>query len=108
MPVVTVTDANFDAEVLKSELPVLVDFWAAWCGPCRMVAPIIEELADDYADRVKFAKLDVDANPLKASQFNIRSIPNMIVFKGGRAVDSIVGAMPKAAIAQRLDTAITR
>jgi thioredoxin 1 len=108
MPVVTVTDANFDSEVLKSDLPVLVDFWAAWCGPCRMVAPIIEELSGDYSGKVKFAKIDVDANPQKASQFNIRSIPNMIVFRGGRAVDSIVGAMPKAAIAQRLDAAITR
>lgn len=106
MPVVTVTDANFDSEVLKSDLPVLVDFWAAWCGPCRMVAPIIEELSSDYSGKVKFAKLDVDANPQKATQFNIRSIPNMIVFRGGRAVDSIVGAMPKAAIAQRLDAAI--
>ncbi len=107
MPVVTVTDANFDTEVLKSNIPVLVDFWAAWCGPCRMVAPVIEELSADYAGRVKFAKLDVDANPTKASQFNIRSIPNMIVFHGGRPVDSIVGAMPKAAIAQRLEAAIS-
>lgn len=108
MPVVTVTDANFDIEVLKSDLPVLVDFWAAWCGPCRMVAPLIEELAGEYSGKVKFAKLDVDANPQKASQFNIRSIPNMIVFKGGRPVDSIIGAMPKASIAQRLDDALSR
>jgi thioredoxin 1 len=106
MPVIALTDDNFDQEVLKSGLPVLVDFWAAWCGPCRMVAPIIEELAGDYAGRVKFAKLDVDANPAKSSQFNIRSIPNMILFRDGKPVDSIVGAMPKAALAQRLDAAI--
>jgi thioredoxin 1 len=108
MSVITLSDDNFDQEVLKSDLPVLVDFWAAWCGPCRMVAPIIEDLAGEYAGKVKFAKLDVDANPRMASQFNIRSIPNMIVFKGGRPVDSLVGAMPKAAIAQRLDEAISR
>jgi len=108
MSVITLNDANFDQEVLQSEIPVLVDFWAAWCGPCRMVAPIIEELSSEYAGRVKFAKLDVDANPQKASQYQIRSIPNMIVFKNGRAVDSIIGAMPKAAIAQRLEEAIWR
>jgi thioredoxin 1 len=106
MPVIALTDDSFDQEVLKSGLPVLVDFWASWCGPCRMVAPIIEELADEYAGRIKFAKLDVDANPSKSSQFNIRSIPNMILFRDGKPVDSIVGAMPKAALAQRLDAAI--
>lgn len=106
MPVTVVNDDNFDQEVLKSGLPVLVDFWAAWCGPCRMVAPIIEELSNDYSGRIKFAKLDVDANPQKASQFNIRSIPNMILFKDGHPIDSIIGAVPKAAIAQRLDAAL--
>lgn len=106
MSVITLNDSNFDQEVLKSDIPVLVDFWAAWCGPCRMVAPIIEELSSEYSGRVKFAKLDVDANPQKAGQYNIRSIPNMIVFKNGRPVDAIIGAMPKAAIAQRLEAAI--
>jgi len=103
MPVTTLTDSNFDQEVLQSTVPVFVDFWAAWCGPCRMVAPIVEELAESYGGRVKFAKLDVDANPAKAGQYNIRSIPNMMIFKDGRMVDSIVGAMPKAALAARID-----
>jgi thioredoxin 1 len=104
MPVVHLTDATFDQEVMKSNTPVLVDFWAAWCGPCRMVAPIIEELAQDYNGKIKFAKLDVDANPVKAGQYGIRSIPTMAVFKNGQIVDTIIGAMPKAAIASRLDS----
>jgi thioredoxin 1 len=108
MPVIHLTDAEFDQEVLQSSLPVLVDFWAAWCGPCRMVAPIIDELSNDYAGRVKITKLDVDANPGKAGQFGIRSIPTMVLFKGGQIVDTLVGAMPKAAIAQRLDAALSR
>jgi len=106
MPVVHLTDGNFDQEVLKSETPVLVDFWAAWCGPCRMVGPIVEELSNDYQGKIKMTKLDVDANPQKSAQFGIRSIPTMLIFKNGQIVDTLIGAMPKPAIAARLDAAI--
>ncbi|MDQ7798917.1 MAG: thioredoxin [Candidatus Edwardsbacteria bacterium] len=108
MSVAHLTDGNFDQEVLKSDLPVLVDFWAAWCGPCRMVGPIIEELSNDYQGKIKMTKLDVDANPQKSSQFGIRSIPTMLIFKNGQIVDTLVGAMPKPAIAARLDAAINK
>lgn len=108
MSVAHLTDANFDQEVLKSNIPVLVDFWAAWCGPCRMVGPIIEELSNDYQGRFKMTKLDVDANPQKSSQFGIRSIPTMMIFKNGQIVDTLIGAMPKPAIAARLDAAINK
>lgn len=108
MSVAHLTDANFDQEVLKSNIPVLVDFWAAWCGPCRMVGPIIEELSEDYQGKVKMTKLDVDANPQKSAQFGIRSIPTMMIFKDGQIVDTLIGAMPKPAIAARLDAAINK
>jgi len=108
MAVAHLTDANFDQEVLKSNVPVLVDFWAAWCGPCRMVGPIIEELSGDYQGKVKMTKLDVDANPQKSAQFGIRSIPTMMIFKNGQIVDTLIGAMPKPAIAARLDAAINK
>lgn len=108
MAVAHLTDANFDQEVLKSNVPVLVDFWAAWCGPCRMVGPIIEELSGDYQGKVKMTKLDVDANPQKSAQFGIRSIPTMMIFKNGQIVDTLIGAMPKPAIAARLDAATNK
>jgi thioredoxin 1 len=108
MPVSHLNDATFDQEVLKSDIPVLVDFWAAWCGPCRMVGPIIEELATDYQGRMKMTKLDVDANPQKSAQFGIRSIPTMMIFKNGQIVDTLIGAMPKPAIAARLEAAINK
>jgi thioredoxin 2 len=98
-----VTDATFAAEVERSPLPVLVDAWAAWCGPCRTIAPAIEELAVELAGRVRVAKLNVDENPVTASRFDIRSIPTLLVIAGGREADRIVGAQPKQAIRARLD-----
>ncbi len=100
---VTGTDANFQEEVLQSDLPVLVDFWAAWCGPCRVIAPTIEELASEYEGRAKVVKLDVDANPQTAMAYNIRSIPTLLLFKGGRPVDQMVGVVPKPMLVQKLD-----
>ena len=100
---VTVTDATFAAEVERSPLPVLVDAWAAWCGPCRTIAPTIDELAVELAGRVRVAKLNVDENPATAGRFDIRSIPTLLVIAGGREVDRIVGAQPKHAIRARLE-----
>jgi len=99
---VTVTDANFATEVERSPLPVLLDMWAPWCGPCRMVGPFVEELAKEMAGRVRVAKLNVDENPATAARFNVQSIPTLLVLKNGREVERIVGAQPKAAIVQRL------
>ncbi|MBM3958435.1 MAG: thioredoxin [SAR202 cluster bacterium] len=101
-----VTDQNFDQEVLKSTLPVLVDFWAEWCGPCKMIAPVVEELATTYDGKVKITKLDVDANPETAGKYGIRSIPTMLIFKGGKPVGQVVGAVPKSMLQQRLEAAI--
>ena len=98
----TVTDATFAAEVEQSPVPVVVHMWAPWCGPCRMIAPVIDELAGQMAGRVRFAKVNVDENPATASRFNVRSIPTLLVVKGGREVDRIVGVEPKSEIPRRL------
>ena len=102
-PTITGTDANFEAEVLNSDQPVLVDFWATWCGPCRTIAPTIEELASDYDGRARVVKLDVDNNPQTAMKYGIRSIPSLLFFKGGRPVDQMVGVVPKKVLAEKLD-----
>lgn len=100
----TVNDSTFQSEVLAADKPVLVDFWAAWCGPCRMIAPVIEELAGDYDGRATVAKLDVDANPETAARYGISSIPTVLVFKNGLVVDKVVGAVSKKSLAARLDS----
>jgi thioredoxin 2 len=102
----TVTDATFSGDVERSALPVLLDAWAPWCGPCRMVAPIIDALAAELAGRVRVAKLNVDENPATAARFNLSSIPTLLVLKAGREVDRIVGAQPKAEIMRRLERVI--
>ena len=101
-----VSSADFDAKVLKSDVPVLVDFWAEWCGPCKAIGPSIEQLAQEYAGRAKVVKLDVDSDPVIASQFGVMSIPALLVFKGGKVVDQMVGAAPKATIAQLIERAL--
>lgn len=103
---ITLTDKNFSAEVLNADMPVLVDFWAAWCGPCRMIAPTIDELARDYAGRVKVGKLNVDDNGNTAAQYGIMSIPTLLLFKDGKAVDKVVGAVPKRDLQRRLDAVL--
>jgi len=101
--VTSASDATFQAEVLNSPLPVLVDFWAPWCGPCRMVAPVVQELADEYAGRVKFVKLNTDENMETASSYGIMSIPTLGIFKNGKLIDGVVGAVPKRTLKERLD-----
>lgn len=100
----TFTEDNFEDEVLKSDKPVLVDFWATWCGPCRMIAPIIDQLAVEFAGQVKVGKVDVDNNNGIASSYNVRSIPTLIFFKNGQMVDTIVGATSKDAITQKINS----
>ena len=101
-----VTDSDFEQEVLESETPVLVDFWAEWCAPCKMVAPILDDLSQEYDGKIKFTKVDVDTNPQTAMKYGIRSIPTLLVFKGGSPVDQVVGAVPKAVLKKRLDSAL--
>ncbi len=107
MKPVQVEDSNFQAEVLNSSIPVLVDFWAVWCGPCKMIAPVVEELAKDYDGKLKVTKMDVDSNPKTAMQYGIRSIPTLLVFKGGQVVEQIVGAVPKRHLVDKVTPHLT-
>jgi thioredoxin 1 len=101
-----VTDSDFGEKVLEADSPVLVDFWAEWCMPCRLIHPIIEELAEEYDGKVGFAKLDVDSNPQTSLQYGVRSIPTLILFKDGKPADQMVGAMPKSALKSRIDASL--
>jgi thioredoxin 1 len=103
---VEVNDSNFDQMVLQSKTPVLVDFWAVWCGPCHMVAPVVEELAGEYEGKVTFTKLNVDENPKTASQYGIMSIPTLLIFKDGAPVSNIIGFRPKAELKKSIDAVL--
>ena len=101
-----VSDATFDAEVLQSSTPVLIDFWAPWCGPCRAIAPVVEELAGEYAGKLKVVKMNVDENQATPSRYGVRGIPNLILFKGGQVHEQIVGAVPKSRLTQAVQSAV--
>nr|WDA98878.1 thioredoxin [Sciadococcus taiwanensis] len=104
MPLPTqVTDSSFEQEVLESVQPVLVDFWAPWCGPCRMVAPVVDEIAQEYDEKVKVVKINTDENPTIATEYGIRSIPTLMIFKRGERVDTVIGAVPKSTLASTLE-----
>ena len=103
---IVLTDANFSTEVLNASQPVLVDFWATWCGPCRVIAPIVQELSSEYEGRAKVGKLDVDEAQKTAAEFGIRSIPTLLIFKEGKVADQIIGAVPKGQIVEKLEAAL--
>ena len=105
--VTAVTDATFEPEVLKSDKPVLIDFWAPWCGPCKAIAPIVDDLANDYAGRLKVVKINVDDNPDSATRYNVRGIPNLVIVKGGQVKDQIVGAVPKGHLVRAVEGALS-
>lgn len=101
--IIQVGDDNFEAEVIRSDLPVLIDFWAPWCGPCKSIAPVIEELAGEYEGRLKVTKLNVDDNPMTPSRYGVRGIPNLIILKGGTVKEQIVGVVPKGRLVDAID-----
>ena len=101
-----VTDSSFEADVIKSEKPVLVDFWADWCQPCKMIAPVVQQIADEYEGKIKVGKLDVDSNAQTSMTYNIRGIPALLIFSDGKPVDQIVGAVPKSIIQKKIDEAL--
>ena len=103
---IAITDDTFEAEVIQSELPVVVDFWTTWCGPCKMIAPILEEVAEEMGDKVKICKVDVDQNNQTAGKYNIMSVPSLLFFKNGEVVDQVVGAVPKAQLIQRIEAVV--
>lgn len=103
-----ITDATFEKEVLQADKPVVVDFWATWCGPCKMIAPILEEIAGEMGDKVKVTKLDVDSNNRTAGKYNIMSIPSLLFFRDGQVVDQVIGAIPKAQLVARLEKVLAR
>lgn len=101
--VIEVSDQNFEEEVLKATLPVLVDFWAPWCGPCRIVSPVVEKLAEKYADKLKFCKLNVDENPTTAAKYSIMSIPTLMFLKDGQVVETVIGAVPQSTLQSKIE-----
>ncbi|MEE9450136.1 MAG: thioredoxin [Ignavibacteriaceae bacterium] len=106
MGLIEITDDNFETEVINSDLPVLIDFWAVWCGPCKMIAPIVEELSIEYDGKAKIGKLDVDSNQQTSIKYGVRSIPTLLLFKGGELKDTIIGAVPKTNLVEKLNALV--
>ena len=106
--ILAATDETFQAEVVNAALPAVVDFWAVWCGPCKMIAPLVDELAKEYAGRAVFAKVDVDACPKVATQYSIRSIPTVLFFKGGKVVEQVIGAVPKKVLVEKMEATLKK